>query len=168
MEFRNVDYGTGFETLSAGVSETTPPVRFTLRKRPFAERTRTCFDRYHPCPPRISCSTRPTLNVSIHRPCKNPSAIPSAKSRMCNSRQFLGIRQWQCMAFIPQRSVAYLSLPNGQSRQFITSYIFCSNREHNQILVQERASLILALYDSNGVKSEKAYSTTIPGPPVKK
>lgn len=24
MEFRNVDYGTGFETLSAGVSETTP------------------------------------------------------------------------------------------------------------------------------------------------
>ena len=41
MEFRNVDYGTGFETLSAGVSETTPQsglrsenVRFRDGQRP--------------------------------------------------------------------------------------------------------------------------------------
>lgn len=44
MEFRNVDYGTGFETLSAGVSETTPLVRFTLRKRPFSKWSKTHSD----------------------------------------------------------------------------------------------------------------------------
>lgn len=42
--FERVDYGTGFETLSAGVFETTPPVRFTLRKRPFSKWSKTHSD----------------------------------------------------------------------------------------------------------------------------